>query len=153
LYQNGWTDRAGFRHHGGFLRPVAHCACVSWKRSSGTRGNEGYLDGWSECGILWRFCSGAAAGLLLWARRARHIDRLLHVRRSAASARACMHAYRYRWLGGGVPRGCGSHRHSLPPSFIHPSPFLLRASVAEWLACWTQAQKGPGSNRSRDAVA
>jgi len=23
-------------------------------------------------------------------------------------------------------------------------------SVAEWLACWTQAQKGPGSNRSRD---
>ena len=26
-------------------------------------------------------------------------------------------------------------------------------SVAEWLACWTQAQKGPGSNRSRDAVA
>ena len=25
-------------------------------------------------------------------------------------------------------------------------------SVAEWLACWTQAQKGPGSNRGRDAV-
>jgi len=25
-------------------------------------------------------------------------------------------------------------------------------SVAEWLACWTQVQKGPGSNRSRDAV-
>jgi len=23
---------------------------------------------------------------------------------------------------------------------------------AEWLACWTQVQKGPGSNRSRDAV-
>jgi len=23
-------------------------------------------------------------------------------------------------------------------------------SVAEWLACWEQAQKGPGSNRSRD---
>jgi len=30
---------------------------------------------------------------------------------------------------------------------------LLQAgSVAEWLACWTRAQKGPGSNRSRDAV-
>ena len=27
---------------------------------------------------------------------------------------------------------------------------LLGGSVAEWLACWTQAQKGPGSNRSRD---
>ena len=29
---------------------------------------------------------------------------------------------------------------------------LEGGSVAEWLACWTQAQKGPGSNRSRDAV-
>ena len=28
----------------------------------------------------------------------------------------------------------------------------LGGSVAEWLACWTQAQNGPGSNRSRDAV-
>jgi len=26
---------------------------------------------------------------------------------------------------------------------------ILRYSVAEWLACWTRAQKGPGSNRSR----
>jgi len=25
-------------------------------------------------------------------------------------------------------------------------------SVAEWLACWTQVQKGPGSNHSRNAV-
>jgi len=25
-------------------------------------------------------------------------------------------------------------------------------SVAEWLACWTQAQKGLGSKRIRDAV-
>jgi len=25
-------------------------------------------------------------------------------------------------------------------------------SVAEWLACWTQAQMGQGSNRRRDAV-
>jgi len=42
--------------------------------------------------------------------------------------------------------------------FIYYSLFYLLAfylsggSVAEWLACWTQAQKGPGSNRSRDAV-
>jgi len=28
----------------------------------------------------------------------------------------------------------------------------LGGSVAECLACWTQAQKSPGSNRSRDAV-
>jgi len=30
--------------------------------------------------------------------------------------------------------------------------FSQAGSVAEWLACWTQAQKGLGSNRSRDAV-
>ena len=29
---------------------------------------------------------------------------------------------------------------------------LMGGSVAEWLVCWTQAQKGPGTNRSRDAV-
>ena len=29
---------------------------------------------------------------------------------------------------------------------------LYGGSIAEWLACWTQAQKGLGSNRSRDAV-
>jgi len=29
---------------------------------------------------------------------------------------------------------------------------LLGGLVGEWLACWTQAQKGPGWNRSRDAV-
>jgi len=34
----------------------------------------------------------------------------------------------------------------------HTCCMLPGGSVAEWLACWTQAQKGPGSNRSRDAV-
>jgi len=29
---------------------------------------------------------------------------------------------------------------------------LESGSVAEWLECWTQAQKGSGSNRNRDAV-
>ena len=38
---------------------------------------------------------------------------------------------------------------SVCPSVIW---FLLGGSVVEWLACWTQAQKGLGSNRSRDAV-
>ena len=38
------------------------------------------------------------------------------------------------------------------------SPFYMVAymvgggSVAEWLACWSQAQEDPGSYRSRDAV-
>jgi len=35
-------------------------------------------------------------------------------------------------------------------SFINHLTF--RIPLAEWLACWTQAQKGPGSNHSRDAV-
>ena len=30
--------------------------------------------------------------------------------------------------------------------------YTVGGSVAEWLACRAQAQKGPGSNRSRDAV-
>jgi len=28
------------------------------------------------------------------------------------------------------------------------TPYYRGVSRAEWLACWTQAQKGPGSNRS-----
>ena len=45
------------------------------------------------------------------------------------------------------------------PGWVRRSRLILAyaqsdkdGSVAEWLACWTQAQKGPGSNRSRDAV-
>jgi len=30
--------------------------------------------------------------------------------------------------------------------------YTTGGSVAEWLACWTQALKGPGSNRSHNAV-
>jgi len=30
--------------------------------------------------------------------------------------------------------------------------YISRGSRAEWLACWTQALKDPGSNRSRDVV-
>ena len=39
-------------------------------------------------------------------------------------------------------------------SAIRPaaSAALTGGSVANWLVCWTQAQKGLGSNRSRDAV-
>ena len=29
---------------------------------------------------------------------------------------------------------------------------ITGGSAAEWLACWTQAQKGLGSNDSREAV-
>ena len=38
--------------------------------------------------------------------------------------------------------------------FLHRRMFgiVMAGSVAEWLACWTQAQKGPSSNRSREAA-
>ena len=51
-----------------------------------------------------------------------------------------------------------------PPEFVPPNGTSIGSSVfvgyccyrvgsvAEWLACWTQAQKGPGSNRSRVTV-
>jgi len=46
---------------------------------------------------------------------------------------------------------CESPEFILPD--MYPSTVVFEGgSVAEWLACWTQALKGPGSNRSRDAV-
>ena len=45
---------------------------------------------------------------------------------------------------------------SIAPALIRHCFFtptlICGGSVAEWSACWTQAQKGLGSNRSRDAV-
>ena len=38
------------------------------------------------------------------------------------------------------------------PALSHLLTSWSGGSVAEWLACWTQAQKGLGSNSSRDAV-
>ena len=42
--------------------------------------------------------------------------------------------------------------HDDQRSISHIMLLILRGSVTEWLACWTQAQQGLGSNRSRDAV-
>ena len=51
------------------------------------------------------------------------------------------------------PTGKKSHleklRHS---SCLQCILWTQGGSVAQWLACWTEAQKDPGSNRSRDAV-
>ena len=37
-------------------------------------------------------------------------------------------------------------------SIIQHKYLAYTSTVAEWLACWTQAQNGLGSNHSRDAV-
>ena len=53
---------------------------------------------------------------------------------------------------------CASEMDTLNNSCDVPCPKFqpvhdnMGGSVAEWLACWTQAQKGLGSNRRRDAV-
>jgi len=43
-------------------------------------------------------------------------------------------------------------RHRSDAIDFRSVPVSCGGSVAEWLACWTQAQKGAGSIRSRDAV-
>jgi len=56
-------------------------------------------------------------------------------------------------------RFSGNRKPPLSPPTLTPQTLLTSIpttnptpSVAEWLTCWTQAQKGQGSNRSRDAV-
>jgi len=47
----------------------------------------------------------------------------------------------------------GYENYSMPGQFRSLRHSVYRGgSVAEWLACWTQAQKGPRSIRSCDAV-
>ena len=57
-----------------------------------------------------------------------------------------------RWMRAAMTDAHVSTHTDLQPR----SPVIMlrpcAGSVAEWLACWTQVQKGPGSNRSRDAV-
>jgi len=58
--------------------------------------------------------------------------------------------YLYFSIGNGQPTEpalCQLYRHTSVPYGRAES-----GSLAEWLACWTQAQKGLGSNRRRDAV-
>jgi len=52
---------------------------------------------------------------------------------------------------GGITSGGENRGRPTSLDLFVKRPFR-RGSVAEWLACWTQAQKGPGSNCSRDAV-
>ena len=50
-----------------------------------------------------------------------------------------------------APRCIDLHNTISSSSFTKPT-LSQAGSAAEWLVCSTQAQKGPGSNRSRDAV-
>ena len=52
----------------------------------------------------------------------------------------------------GVARVKTARRHWPITCDFYAKHTLFGGSEVEWLACWTQAQNGPGSNRSRDAV-
>ena len=63
------------------------------------------------------------------------------------------------WPGLGLVLGlvslvriCGSSGTGVEYSLFLPLTLTFGGSVAEWLACWTQARKGLGSNRNRDTV-
>ena len=58
---------------------------------------------------------------------------------------------RIQHISGGRPAAGSQSALAAAPLSQHNAPYG-GDSVAEWLACWTQAQKGLGSNRSRDAV-
>jgi len=45
-----------------------------------------------------------------------------------------------------------TERHTGNVCLITDDYLSMGGSVADWLTCWTQAQKGPGSNRSHNAV-
>ena len=60
-----------------------------------------------------------------------------------------MQQLRLRNMKSGVPDDDRNYRSF---GFFMYSNVWVGGLVAEWLACWTQAQKGPGSNRSRNAV-
>ena len=65
--------------------------------------------------------------------------------RGARSTSLRVHHHRRHQLA-----GIDTRRVSLATFTLFP--LITSPPVAEWLACWTQAQKGLGSNRSRNAV-
>jgi len=61
---------------------------------------------------------------------------------------------------GQSPDSCGVNPEKKILGYFLAQPLTVKVTFntqslvtgAEWLACWTQAQMGLGSNRSRDAV-
>ena len=136
LYRNDSTNRDRFCH-GTFLSPILHCVIRKfwYLQNNGTS--------------LWNFVVSSWLGKFRQARRSccqqnsqtvELVDTLstdaivyrLSVCGSRAACWNCLCLF-----------ACMDIRYFLP---------VEGGSVAEWLACWTQAQKGPGWNCSRDAV-
>ena len=76
-------------------------------------------------------------------------------RAGRVEALSLLHAQHHQPRGARVePTSSEVPRHDTSRRRRRGVSVVLRAAVpvAESLACWTQVQKGPGSNRSRDAV-
>jgi len=102
--------------------------------------------------LIWRrsgtLCTSGFMEDVILAHKPRLLDVAAQLKRSAHAA-----------LGLAITV-CSSATLSTLPSYfgqllsleMELQHLLSGGLIAEWLACWTQAQKDPGSNRSRDAV-
>jgi len=88
------------------------------------------------CVARWKWRSCVRACDAVWQRRRSRTAPAIH-RRLATT---------------GYSRHLTCKRPICTAAFCIITPAPRGGSVAEWLACWTQAQNGLGSNRSRDAV-
>jgi len=76
-------------------------------------------------------------------------------RSRSTTTRRCTHRWHTRTEPTYTPSCLNHTQQSHHPAGRHSESRRLpaaRGSVAEWLACWTQAQNDLGSNRSRDVV-
>jgi len=144
-----------------------HCSVqLSWMRRMllATAVTRGWCTVQAAVGSL--YCLSVC--LFIPTHQGRASARLSILRRNRAAAAASRVQLRRVCLGWGVDGD--SEKFRVPPSMLKRTIRMRDegewsgvggtcvarhckgGSVAEWLACWTQAQKGPGSNRSRDAV-
>ena len=73
-------------------------------------------------------------------------------RASLSRSLTANHSLRQLEAGAAVATDIQTHMHRYTYHTTHCDYQRSISLVPEWLACWTQAQKGPGSNRSCDTV-
>ena len=73
-------------------------------------------------------------------------------RASLSRSLTANHSLQQLEAGAAVATDIQTHMHRYTYHTTHCDYQRSISLVPEWLACWTQAQKGPGSNRSCDTV-
>ena len=79
-------------------------------------------------------------------------DRNFRIANKLSSKRFLATGQRKKWLETLSKVARSSYKVAKLATLHYARPQQRGGSIAEWLACGTQAQKGRGSNRSRDAV-